>query len=35
MLYKRSSKERRKGNHPVLRTLSINTIHLPSSNNLS
>ena len=35
LLYKRTSKERRKGNPPTLSTLSLYTIHLPPSNHSS
>ena len=35
LLYKRTSKERRKGNPPTLSTLSLYTIHLPPSNHPS
>jgi len=35
LLYKRTSKERRKGNPPTLSALSLYTIHLPPSNHSS
>ena len=35
LLYKRTSKERRKGNPPTPNNLSLNTLHLPPSNHSS
>jgi len=35
LLYKRTSKERRKGNPPIANNLSLYTLHLPSSNHPS